>query len=179
MAVGIANYPNITAASADYPNGYIKNDPSGTPVNVLTNGDVQIFFDKLLRIAGITANGLPDNETNGYQLIDALIKAARPYDVITGTLTQAGSADPTATIAENSLSALPVFTRALQGIYSVTLAGEFTPAASVICFASSKTQDRSVRIARDSNDLVSISSVDIAGAFDDDVILDFEIRVYR
>jgi hypothetical protein len=41
----------------------------------LTNGDIQIFFDKLLRLAGITPNGLPDNETNEYQLVKALRSA--------------------------------------------------------------------------------------------------------
>jgi len=104
MAIGIVNYPNRdTSDLTAYPNGQIKNDPSGTPVNVLTNGDVQIFFDKLLRIAGITANGLPDNETNGYQLVTALQQAARPYDAYVVALSQAGGADPTAVIMENTL----------------------------------------------------------------------------
>lgn len=36
------------------------------------NGDLVQFFQKLMSLAGLTANDLPDNEANGYQLIQAL-----------------------------------------------------------------------------------------------------------
>tara|TARA_B100000953_G_C18034140_1_gene423821 strand:- start:4962 stop:6026 length:1065 start_codon:yes stop_codon:yes gene_type:complete len=58
-----------------YPNGRIKDSSAtgnGTPVNEKTKGDIHEFFDKLLRLAGIKHNNLPDNEENGYQTIEAL-----------------------------------------------------------------------------------------------------------
>ena len=75
MAIGIENYPNISPADADYPNGNIRDAASGvapTPVNVLTNADIHQTFYKLLDLASITANGDPENVSNGYQYIDAL-----------------------------------------------------------------------------------------------------------
>ena len=75
MAIGIRNYPQVTPPDSDYPDGRIKDDTGindGTPINVKTNGDIQQFFAKLMRLAGITPNGLPDSEYNGLQLIQAL-----------------------------------------------------------------------------------------------------------
>ena len=69
----------------DYPNGRIQNNSgasNGTPVNEYVYGDVHEMKDKLMRLYGITYNGLPDNETNGYQLIDALIALASKNDFL-------------------------------------------------------------------------------------------------
>lgn len=72
MATGVENYSPITAPGGAYPYGNIKNNPSGTPVNVLTNADYIQFFARMLDIANMTANVLPDNLTNGYQYFIAL-----------------------------------------------------------------------------------------------------------
>lgn len=78
MAIGIENQSNIIAAgTAGYPNGDIKDrtgSTPGTPVNRKVYADIHQFFAKLLRLAGITANNTPDNETNGFQYITALEK---------------------------------------------------------------------------------------------------------
>ena len=66
-----------------YPNGRIKNQTGlgdGTPVNEIVYGDIHEAKDKLMRLYGITHNGLPDNEINGYQLVDALIALASKND---------------------------------------------------------------------------------------------------
>lgn len=68
---------------AKYPNGRIKNNTGagdGTPVNEEVYGDIHEAKDKLMRLYGISHNGLPDNETNGYQLIDALVALASKND---------------------------------------------------------------------------------------------------
>ena len=79
-----ANQSNIDKSDlTNYPQGRIKNDGGsgdGTPVNEQTKGDIHEFFDKLLRLYGITHNGLPDNEENGYQTIDALKGLANKND---------------------------------------------------------------------------------------------------
>lgn len=79
MAIGIENYTNVTAGDSDYPNGRSKDNTgslNGTPVNVTTLSDYQQYFAKLLRIANITANGLPDNEYSGLQYYEALLAIA-------------------------------------------------------------------------------------------------------
>lgn len=71
MAIGIENYPNIdTTDPTNYPDGTIKDDPtgvSGTPINVLTTQDIHQTFWRALFQVQETASGDPDNITNGYQ----------------------------------------------------------------------------------------------------------------
>ena len=74
MAIGIVNMPNTASPTSDFPSGRIKDDSGigdGTPINVLTNGDIQEFFAKLLRQRGVTPSGLPDNEYSGNQTWNA------------------------------------------------------------------------------------------------------------
>lgn len=75
MARNKVNSPNIIPPSAEYPNGRIKdNDGSnnGTPVNEFIYGDLHETFAKLMRRYAISYNNLPDNETNGFQIVEAL-----------------------------------------------------------------------------------------------------------
>lgn len=78
---------------SNYPNGRIKdNDGSGngTSVNERIYGDLHQMKEKLMLLYGIIANDLPDNETNGYQLIDALIALASKNDYILDLTTSGG-----------------------------------------------------------------------------------------
>lgn len=73
--IGTENYLNPAPPDANFEFYNIKDDPgdsSGTLINVQTNSDLQQFLRKLVALAGLTPNGLPDNLTNGYQSIDAL-----------------------------------------------------------------------------------------------------------
>lgn len=75
MAYNITDKTNTTPPNGTYPFGNIKDDTGandGTPVDVKTYADFHQFFAKLANLAGITLNGLPDNATNGFQLISAL-----------------------------------------------------------------------------------------------------------
>ena len=75
MSTGLGNYPNIEAPDSDYPDGNIKDKDislPGTPVNQLVYGDMHQTLAKLLRMAVIDPNGLPDNEYNGFQYIEAM-----------------------------------------------------------------------------------------------------------
>lgn len=57
---------------AKYPDGRIKDGiTDGTKAGEEVVGDFQQVFLKAMRDAGITPNGLPDNETNGWQMFDA------------------------------------------------------------------------------------------------------------
>jgi hypothetical protein len=69
----------------NYPDGRIKNntgDGNGTPVNEEVYGDFHEMKDKLMRLYGIEHNGLPDNETNGYQFVEALKALASKNDFV-------------------------------------------------------------------------------------------------
>jgi len=69
----------------NYPAGRIKNNTgsgNGTPVNEIVYGDIHEAKDKLMRRYGIDYNNLPDNETNGYQYIDALMALPTKNDFV-------------------------------------------------------------------------------------------------
>jgi len=70
---------------ADYPDGRIKDNTgagNGTPVNEFTKGDIHQTFLKAKRLYGIVENDLPDNETNGFQMLDGIIALASKNDFI-------------------------------------------------------------------------------------------------
>jgi len=68
--------PNVDNSDLiNYPGGRIKDNTgtgNGTPVNERVKGDIHQAVEKLMRLYSITPNELPDNETNGFQIIDAL-----------------------------------------------------------------------------------------------------------
>jgi len=77
--------PNIDNSNLiDFPDGRIKDDTGsgdGTSVNERVYGDIVQFFLKLSRLAKLDANNQPDNETNGFQLIDALFAFSNKNNV--------------------------------------------------------------------------------------------------
>jgi hypothetical protein len=86
--------PNVDNSDlANYPPGRIKdNDGSGngTAVNERVYGDLHQTIAKLMRLYGIIPNDLPDNETNGFQIVDALIALASKNDYILPLSVDAG-----------------------------------------------------------------------------------------
>lgn len=69
----------------NYPDGRIKDNTgpgNGTPVNRSVYGDLHSNISKLMRLYNIGPNSLPDNETNGYQIIEALSALASKNDYI-------------------------------------------------------------------------------------------------
>lgn len=81
-----SNNSNVDSSDlSNYPDARIKDNTGaldGTPVNERVYGDVIQFFLKLKRLAGITANDLPDNETNGFQTIQSLKEFATKNNYI-------------------------------------------------------------------------------------------------
>jgi hypothetical protein len=77
----------------DYPDGRIKNNTGagdGTPVNEQVYGDIHEFFAKLMRSAGFSYNGQPENETAGYQYVNALKQFANKNNYISTLQTASG-----------------------------------------------------------------------------------------
>ena len=85
MAKDLELKTNVTAPTADYPSGGIRNDTGagdGTPVTEAVYGDFHQFFAKILRDANITPNDLPENTTNDFQYNEALVIVANTLDYI-------------------------------------------------------------------------------------------------
>lgn len=71
--------------SFDYPSGRVKDNTgtgNGTQVNERVYGDLHQAIAKLMRLYAITPNGLPDNETNGFQIVEAFKSLASKNDYI-------------------------------------------------------------------------------------------------
>ena len=81
-----SNAPNVDNSDLfNYPDGRIKDNSGvggGTPVNRNVYGDLHSNISRLMRLYGITPNGLPDNETSGYQIIEAIAALASKNDYI-------------------------------------------------------------------------------------------------
>jgi len=69
----------------NYPDGRIRDNDgtnNGTGVNRSVYGDLHSNISKLMRLYAITPSGLPDNENNGFQLIESLRALASKNDFI-------------------------------------------------------------------------------------------------
>jgi len=81
----LKNNPNVILSDSNYPNGRVRNNTgtgNGTPVNEGVYGDIHVNKDKLMDLYGIIPNDLPDNEANGYQIIESLRALAGKNDII-------------------------------------------------------------------------------------------------
>jgi hypothetical protein len=80
-------------------------------LGLITVPNLQKVINNLLEIIGLVDGAIPDS---------------RPYKVYSALLTQTGTSDPVATVLENTLDGVPIWTRDSIGIYVATLASAFT-----------------------------------------------------
>lgn len=84
--IPLKNNPNVDNSDpSNYPDARVKdNDGSGngTGVNRSVYGDLHSNISRLMRLYDIAPTGLPDNETSGYQIIEALSALASKNDYI-------------------------------------------------------------------------------------------------
>lgn len=183
----LATKPNITPIDSDYPYGDIKdktNTEQGTDANREVISDHFQFFERMFALSGITANGLPDNLTNGFQLYEAFRKLTRPYNVYTAKITQVGTGAPTAVVLENTLGTNVTLTRVGVGVYQfnntadaftlnkcVVIIGNNIPLATGFTTSDNPTSGSTIRFR---------SRATPGGAAADDIFDDsfVEIRVY-
>lgn len=119
MSKGLNNYPNITAPDSDYPDGSLRDKTlslPGTPVNKEVYDDMHQTLAKFLRLATITANGLPDNESNGFQYVKAMRYMMGPNRRV---LTKQGAA--VSTSAEANYAAVIVCDEDCQSGHTVSM----------------------------------------------------------
>ena len=72
MAKDLSLQTGIDNGDANFLNGKLVNNATLAGEGI--NQDIVQFFQKLMDNAGLSANGNEDNELNGYQFIDALLK---------------------------------------------------------------------------------------------------------
>ena len=86
---------NTDAATGDYPYRKARDTvgpTEGTKLWERIFADMIHGIQKLIRLVGITPNDLPDNESNGYQILDALELLGQSR-VFQGNWTDAGGGD--------------------------------------------------------------------------------------
>lgn len=66
----------------DYPWGMLVDAPGGTVVNKKMIADMWQFFQNLMAEGGIIANGLEENVSNGFQLMEALKRTTGTPDLL-------------------------------------------------------------------------------------------------
>lgn len=97
-------------------------------------------------------------------------------------LSQTGTDDPTEKVLENTLSDDVALARSGAGVYTITLAGEFTADKTAIKIAGSEIAGAPVIISavRTSADVITVSVVDNAGTPADAGLTDtlIEVEVY-
>jgi hypothetical protein len=119
MAIKLSDKPNTHAIDGTYPYGDIKDNAGsadGTPVNRLVYADLHQFFEKLMDEAGVSHNGLPDNEANGFQLYLALLGNLAKRVDISGSITVSGA------LSTSTLEAWEYY----DGTIAIALSGTFS-----------------------------------------------------
>ena len=183
MAINLTSKPNVDPADSDFPYGNVKDNSgtnNGTPLNRLVLSDYIQFFHKLMDEAGISYNGVLDNDYSGWQFYEAFRKVTRPYKVMTGIINQSGTSAPTLTIYENTLEFTPVASRSGVGVYALTSVGDFAGNRWFMIGEGGSTQ-KQIR-ASINDDALQIFTADNSSPYsqDDDVLnnVSFEIRIY-
>jgi hypothetical protein len=77
MARAITDLDNTNPPDGNFPGGRVRDESvaganDGTPVDEELVGDFWQFFDRLMNVAGVAFNGLPDSVSNGFQFLEAL-----------------------------------------------------------------------------------------------------------
>lgn len=102
----------------------------------------------------------------------------RPYKSYVATLTQTGTAAPTATVLENQLAAAIVWARTGVGVYTGTLTGAFTANKTVASISQPATGKATV--SRTSANVITVSTFDATPAAADAILaaLVLDVKVY-
>ena len=133
--------------------------------------DIHQFFAKLMDYAGVTPNGLPDNDYSGFQLMEALLKGSRPYKATVGYLTQTGTNPPVLTIVgEDNIGGLTTAYTS-SGNYQIQKVGAFPVGKTWVMIGQSDpsgvqraaplTVDAIIVLSSGGNDTIAASPIEI------------------
>jgi hypothetical protein len=180
---------NVDAPSTAYPYGKQRNKigvTPGTRWDVEQANDVYQLMEKMFDVSGLTANGQPDNATDGFQLFDALLRSVVGFKRYEGVIFQSGTAAPTVNLIGFNEIGNIVWTRVSVGRYRGTLAGAFTN-LKTLCMAQMSGLGGGIaagfiQFAKSNTDEVEMITRDQAGTLADSVLniiggSSFSIRV--
>jgi len=103
-----------------------------------------------------------------------------PYKVYTALLNQSGELAPVATILENTLGSIPVWSYSTTGVYALTLSNAFPIAKTLILSANVKSSTNHVRfVVNPTNNILVYTTVSNTAADDVLTYCPIEIRVYE
>lgn len=121
--------------------------------------------------------------SNSLGLVDGAIPDSRPYKVYTALLSQSGTDAPTAVVLENTLGAVPVWSRTEAGTYRVTLTNGFTITKTTVdafLYRSSALNFiDTITVEKISNSVVEFLTFASFGSARDGSSFQVEIRVYN
>lgn len=132
MAVALASKQNIEGPNAEYPYGSIRDRVGlvpGTPVDREVYSDMHQFFEKLMALAEIVHNDVPDNEYDGYQLFQAFGRLANGGSLSNlYAIDQTGVSNPTLQGLNNDLLPFSSTTATRTGVgeYEITFSPSLT-----------------------------------------------------
>lgn len=174
---------NVIAPDGTYEYGSVKDNTGandGTPADRDLFSDGMQFFERLIDQSGITANGLPDNTVNGYQLYEAFRKLTKPYKEYVFILSQSGTAAPAEIVLGYNTIGSIVWSRTTTGVYVGTLGGAFISNKTWVTSAF-RTNLGYGTLSRTSTNTVEVRTFNSAGTPTDAVMsagAPLEIRVY-
>lgn len=179
--IRLINKVNTIPATGEFPFGKSADNTganNGTPLNANTLEDWHQFFEKMMDVSAVVANGEPDNAYTGFQLYEALVKASKGYKSYTGRITQSGSADPTVVIHGYNTIGSIVWTRAGTGQYYGTLTGAFANGKTICIISGINTGFNLMERGDDNTILVLTTNTGGTNADGKLTGISFEIRVY-
>lgn len=178
----LQNKTNVDPVSGTNPFGKERDNDgtgNGTPMNEELFGDTTQLIESIFAASGITANGLPDNTPNGFQLFDAFKLLTKPHTILVLNVSQAGTAAPTSTtlgFTDFSLSS-PSWSRTAVGTYEYGFgAGQAGTAWQIVNNTDSVAEEIRVKLVGTALEVKTF----VSGALSDDVLdnTSIEMRYY-
>jgi hypothetical protein len=157
----LQNNTRAGAPDADYPFGYIVDEDgsnNGTFIDSNFLNDLWQLKEKMFDQSGITANGLPDNQTNGFQLFEAFMKVLKPYKMATISVTQTGTNAPVITeIGPNDIGTI-TGEYTTTGSYKLVSTGNFDTGKTFVVNGQSTETDSIVKATPATVNYISLAS---------------------
>lgn len=164
MARDKVNQVNIDKSDlVKYPNGRLKNNTgsgNGTPINEEVYGDIHETLAKLMRLYGISYNNLPDNETNGYQIVEALISLATKNDFIHSISSTSGVLSVPLKLSKLKNNEMFILKASVDKGNEITIKGSLDNTVKTVNFVGNFKANEYVRMINTSTGVTLIRMVD-------------------
>lgn len=172
---------NVDPPDSEYIYGSIRDQAGtteGTPVNEEVYQDAHQFLERLMRLSDLVPNDLPDNEYNGWQLWDALVRhLGGAYQNCKLRCSQSGTNDPTIahvginTIAQDGGDGITSFTRALTGRYDLVFAQNNLSLTNTYTYSASEAGFSGfVNFSVTATNTIRVETRDATGALSDSIL---------